>query len=175
MSNPPGPGFLNIPLGLIETLEQRDLFFVQIYCKDGRCYRIQFNNTTSCDDWLRRIMNEIAPPGKIEDLFSFSHFAWACEEAFEELSSNLSNAEMSGDFTWFRSELARLRFDLQAKIKNGNSGLSVMVFLLIVGRGNMTMKLLLWLKEPNYLKIPLTILARMQFLRIIKKMKMLLI
>jgi len=113
VSNPPGPGFLNIPLGLIETLEQRDLFFVQIYCKDGRCYRIQFNNTTSCDDWLRRIMNEIAPPGKIEDLFSFSHFAWACEEAFEELSSNLSNAEMSGDFTWFRSELARLRFDLQ--------------------------------------------------------------
>lgn len=107
------PGFLNIPLGLIEQLEQRDLFCLQIYCKDGRCFRIQFNNTAVAEEWTRRILNELSPPEKIEDIFAFSHFAWACENVFEEFSAGIPNAELSADFTWFRSELARLRFDLQ--------------------------------------------------------------
>jgi len=106
------PGFLNIPLGLIDLLEQRDLFFIHIHCKDGRSYRIQFSSTTTCEEWSRRIMDEISPPVKIEDIFAFAHFAWACESSFEELSSSSTNGELS-DFTWFRSELARLRFDLQ--------------------------------------------------------------
>jgi len=106
------PGFLNIPLGLIDLLEQRDLFFIHIYCKDGRSYRIQFSSTTTCEEWSRRILDEISPPVKIEDIFAFAHFAWACESSFEELSSNSTSGDMS-DFTWFRSELARLRFDLQ--------------------------------------------------------------
>eukprot|EP00092_Neocalanus_flemingeri_P094563 GFUD01120259.1.p1 GENE.GFUD01120259.1~~GFUD01120259.1.p1 ORF type:complete len:972 (-),score=250.85 GFUD01120259.1:755-3670(-) len=106
------PGFLNIPLGLIDQLEQRDLFFIHIYCKDARSYRIQFSSTNTCEEWSRRIMDEISPPVKIEDIFAFAHFAWACETSFEELSSSSSSGEMS-DFTWFRSELARLRFDLQ--------------------------------------------------------------
>jgi len=106
------PGFLNIPLGLIDFLEQRDLFYIHVYCKDGRSYRIQFSSTSSCEEWTRRIMDEISPPVKIEDIFAFAHFAWACESSFEELDSSSSNGDMS-DFTWFRSELARLRFDLQ--------------------------------------------------------------
>ena len=61
-------------------------------------------------------MNETSPPTKIEDVFSFCHFAWACEANHEELAANVSAGEMAAaaDFTWFRSELARLRFDLQA-------------------------------------------------------------
>ena len=61
-------------------------------------------------------MNETSPPTKVEDVFSFCHFAWACEANHEELSANVSAGEMAAaaDFTWFRSELARLRFDLQA-------------------------------------------------------------
>jgi len=107
------PGFLNIPLGLIDLLEQRDLFFIHIYCKDGRSYRIQFSSTSTCEEWSRRILDEISPPVKIEDIFAFAHFAWACESSFEELTSNTTNNGDISDFTWFRSELARLRFDLQ--------------------------------------------------------------
>ena len=56
----------------------------------------------------------MAPPSKIEDIFCFSHFAWACESSFEELSSSMTTGDLAvSDFTWFRSELARLRFDLQ--------------------------------------------------------------
>ena len=107
------PGFLNIPLGLIEQLEQRDLFCLQVYCKDGRSFRIQFNNTAVAEEWTRRVLNELSPPEKIEDIFAFSHFAWACENVFEEFSAGISNGDLNADFTWFRSELARLRFDLQ--------------------------------------------------------------
>ena len=105
-------GFINVPLGLIDQLEHRDLFFIHIYCKDGRCYRVQFSSTAACEEWTKRILNETAPPAKIEDVFAFSHFAWACETSFEELSCSVSGGDLS-DFTWFRSELARLRFDLQ--------------------------------------------------------------
>ena len=33
-------GLVNIPLGLVEHLEQRDLFYIHLYCKDARCYRL---------------------------------------------------------------------------------------------------------------------------------------
>ena len=106
------PGFLNIPLGLIDQLEQRDLFFLHIYCKDGRCYRVQFSTAAASEEWSRKILDEISPREKIEEIFAFAHFAWACETSFEELSGHTSAGDLS-DFAWFRSELARLRFDLQ--------------------------------------------------------------
>lgn len=106
------PGFINIPLGLIDTVEQRDMFYIFVYCKDARCFRIQFSTNSSCEEWIRRILDEISPPVKIEDIFAFAHFAWACEEDFEELRIHASS-EPESDFAWFRSELARLRFDLQ--------------------------------------------------------------
>ena len=108
------PGFLNIPLGLIDHLEQRDLFFLHIYCKDGRCYRVQFSSAAGTDEWSRRILDEISAPEKIEEIFAFAHFAWASETSFEEVSGGSSGGPGDlSDFAWFRSELARLRFDLQ--------------------------------------------------------------
>ena len=81
--------------------------------QDARSYRIQFSTSATCEEWTRRILDEIAPPVKIEDIFAFAHLAWAAETAHEELSSAASLSPDMGDFTWFRSELARLRFDLQ--------------------------------------------------------------
>ena len=112
MSSP--PGFLNIPLGLIDHLEQRDIFYLHIYCKDGRCYRVQFSSASGSDEWSRKILDEISAPEKIEEIFAFAHFAWASETSFEELSGGGPGCPGDlSDFAWFRSELARLRFDLQ--------------------------------------------------------------
>lgn len=105
------PGFINIPLGLVESAEQRDLFYLHIYCKDARSYRVQFASSGAAEEWCRRLLDEISPPVKMEDVFAFAHFAWAAEGGHEELSE--ASKEESSDFTWFRSELARLRFDLQ--------------------------------------------------------------
>lgn len=105
------PGFINIPLGLVEGAEQRDLFFLYVYCKDARSYRIQFATNSSAEEWTRRLLDEISPPVKLEDIFAFAHFAWAVESGHEELG--VGGKEEAADFAWFRSELARLRFDLQ--------------------------------------------------------------
>jgi len=113
--NDHGFSFINIPLGLIDVVELRDLFFIHVYCKDARSYRIQFTTNTSAEEWTRRIQDEISPPVKIEDVFAFAHFAWALETGFEELRgvADLSESARDNEFSWFRSELARLRFDLQ--------------------------------------------------------------
>ena len=42
---------MNVPLGCIENVEQRDLFFLDVYCKDGRYYRIRFDDNSSCEEW----------------------------------------------------------------------------------------------------------------------------
>ena len=46
---------------------------------------------------------------RIEDCFSFAHSAWWGEDGEEGEGEGVADPEGS----WFRSELARLRFDLQ--------------------------------------------------------------
>jgi len=100
-------GFVNLPLGLIDQIECRDLFYIHVYCKDARYFRIQLSSASVCEEWTRRILDELSPPVKIEDMFAFSHSAWANEEGMDE-GEGLGLGEH-----WFWSELARLRFDLQ--------------------------------------------------------------
>ena len=78
---------MNVPLGCIESVEQRDLFYLDVYCKDGRYYRIRFDDNSSCEDWQKYVNQAIAPPDKIQDVFAFGHRAWAEEQGFEELAN----------------------------------------------------------------------------------------
>ena len=71
---------MNVPLGCIENVEQRDLFFLEVCCKDGRYYRIRFDDNSSCDDWQKYVNEAISPPNKIQDVFAFGHRAWAEEQ-----------------------------------------------------------------------------------------------
>ena len=71
---------MNVPLGCIESVEQRDLFYLDVYCKDGRYYRIRFDDNSSCEDWQKYVNQAIAPPDKIQDVFAFGHRAWAEEQ-----------------------------------------------------------------------------------------------
>lgn len=73
-------------------------------------FRIQFGSSGSCEEWTKRLLDEMSPPVKIEDIFAFAHLAWSLEGGVEE-------GEGAGEETsWFRAELARLRFDLQGRI-----------------------------------------------------------
>ena len=71
---------MNVPLGCIENVEQRELFFLEVWCKDGRYYRIRFDDNSSCDDWQKYVNEAISPPNKIQDVFAFGHRAWAEEQ-----------------------------------------------------------------------------------------------
>jgi len=132
-------GHINLPLGLIEQVDIQDLFFLNIYCKDGRYYRINFGSGQACEDWAKKICDELSPPVKIEDVFAFAHYAWIAETGLDEIelagereadllaatnglgtASGVSGTNGPsgclsdpGGSAWFRSELERLRFDLQ--------------------------------------------------------------
>ena len=71
---------MNVPLGCIESVEQRDLFYLDVNCKDGRYYRIRFEDNSSCEEWQKFVCEAIAPPEKIQDVFAFGHRAWAAEK-----------------------------------------------------------------------------------------------
>ena len=109
---------LNVPLSCIECCEQRDLFFLHISCKDGRLYRIQLETNAMCELWHRRIVQATAKAtymDKIQDVFAFAHHAWALEMQFEELGHprHISRSQGAQEDSWFRAEIARLKFDVQ--------------------------------------------------------------
>jgi hypothetical protein len=63
---------INIPLTCIESVEVRDLFFLHLFCKDGRFYLVQFSDSFVCKEWAFRIGNAIAPPASIEQVNPFA-------------------------------------------------------------------------------------------------------
>ena len=71
---------MNVPLGCIEGVEQRDLFFLEVNCKDGRYYRIRYDDNSSCEEWQKYVNEAISAPSKIQDVFAFGHRAWAEEQ-----------------------------------------------------------------------------------------------
>ena len=69
---PPGSTSLsiNIPLTCIESAEVRDLFYICIFCKDGRFYLIQFSDSLTCKDWACRISMAIVAPSSVDQVSS---------------------------------------------------------------------------------------------------------
>ncbi|XP_049792985.1 myotubularin-related protein 3 isoform X1 [Schistocerca nitens] len=101
----------NIPLGLIELLEVRDIFFLHIACKDARSVRCTFSTNEHCLEWYRRLHRLTSPPKNIEQFFAFAFYAWAHEAGGEETSSRLGGPSPSQSCT-FRAEVERLQFDV---------------------------------------------------------------
>jgi hypothetical protein len=42
-------------------------------------FRINFGSASACEDWSKRITDEISAPTKVDDIFAFAHFAWISE------------------------------------------------------------------------------------------------
>ncbi|GFY37468.1 myotubularin-related protein 3 [Trichonephila inaurata madagascariensis] len=74
-----GP-FINIPLGLIDYIECKEILFIWIYCKDARTYRCTFENSDETQKWLKRIQTCIKLPDKIDHCFAFRFLSWTREE-----------------------------------------------------------------------------------------------
>lgn len=97
----------HIPLGLIETVEHRELFYLHIGCKDARTYRFTFDNNEKCLDWYGRLLKASAPPHQLEELFAFFHYVWSKEQGGEDVSLKLENQKnyVYDDLT-FKSEVS---------------------------------------------------------------------
>ncbi|CAG2068812.1 unnamed protein product, partial [Timema podura] len=110
--------YYNIPLGLIDLLEVKDIFFLHIFCKDARSLRCSFSTNEYCLEWLGRLNKATSPPKNIESLFAFSYYVWSIEDGGEELCNRLGK-----DNSLSLNEVERLKFDLLGawRISRANS------------------------------------------------------
>ncbi|KAF5304213.1 hypothetical protein FQR65_LT08020 [Abscondita terminalis] len=102
----------HVPLGLIELVEHRDLFYLHIGCKDARTYRCTFDNNEVCIDWFGRLLKTYSPPKQLEELFAFFYYAWSKEKKDETFFKLESNKNLVYDENAFKNEVERLKFDL---------------------------------------------------------------
>ncbi|XP_037727168.1 myotubularin-related protein 4 isoform X3 [Drosophila subpulchrella] len=68
-----------VPLGLIESVQVRDLFQLIVNCKDASTVRCSFPSAEQCADWQRRIHLLIGVPEALETLFAFPFYSWTCD------------------------------------------------------------------------------------------------
>lgn len=98
----------HIPLGLIEVVEHRDLFYLQIGCKDARTYRITFENNESCLEWYDHIQKTAEPPKQLDQLFAFYYYVWTKEK---DPTSRCVEKDDSFDEKMFWEEMHRMEFE----------------------------------------------------------------
>ncbi|XP_023034870.1 myotubularin-related protein 4 isoform X2 [Drosophila willistoni] len=68
-----------VPLGLIESVQVRDLFQLFVNCKDASTVRCSFQSAEQCSEWQRRIQLLIGVPETLETLFAFPFYSWTCD------------------------------------------------------------------------------------------------
>ncbi|XP_076632772.1 phosphatidylinositol-3,5-bisphosphate 3-phosphatase MTMR4 isoform X1 [Colletes latitarsis] len=99
----------NIPLGLIEQLEVKEIFFLHIGCKDARSLSCAFSTNEHCLEWFKRLHKVTYPPKSIEDIFAFAYYAWSIEEGNDFSKLGKDNTSYTATFN---SEVERLKFNL---------------------------------------------------------------
>ncbi|XP_013412124.1 myotubularin-related protein 4 [Lingula anatina] len=104
--------FVNVPLGLIESVECLAIFYMQICCKDSKAFRCAFATNETCLEWYRRISLAISLPEKLDDFFAFAFHAWCVDPSHQDDQQPSLNG---GDESLYSSgkEVERMGFDLK--------------------------------------------------------------
>ncbi|XP_044002775.1 myotubularin-related protein 3 isoform X3 [Aphidius gifuensis] len=100
----------NIPLGLIEQLEVKEIFYLHIGCKDARSVSCAFTTNEHCLEWFKRLHKVTYPRKSIEDIFAFGYYAWSIEEG-KSTYPRLGKLNTTYSTT-FNSEVERMKFNL---------------------------------------------------------------
>ncbi len=105
----------NLPLGLLESVECRDIFFLHLNCKDARCIRCTFPNNEAALEMLKRIQIAISPTKKVEDNFAFTFYKKTKEGVSEEIKSHLGwdLPSFPTPKERFDAEVKRMEFNVQ--------------------------------------------------------------
>lgn len=97
----------NIPVGVIEQVENRDIFFLHVNGKDGRCIRCTFPNNETATETMKRILIAISSLKTMENTFAYTFF----ENSQDEPSSEEIRAQLGLELPPFPS--AKERFDME--------------------------------------------------------------
>lgn len=100
--------FVSMPLGLIDYVELRELFYLHVFGKDARYVCLTFENNTLAETWIRLIQERLVAPSDIQELFAFRH-----QSALSAYGPDTPPVSPPIPDDWFSSEIARLRFDQQ--------------------------------------------------------------
>ncbi|KAJ8917303.1 hypothetical protein NQ315_002321 [Exocentrus adspersus] len=107
-----GKNHFHIPLGLIEVVEARELFYLHIGCKDARTYKCNFDTNEECLRWSERIQKAAEPPRDIKQLFAFYHFFWSRQKDYDEVARRLDRQKRyTFNKEMFENEMMRLQFE----------------------------------------------------------------
>ncbi|KAK7070785.1 Myotubularin-related protein 4 [Halocaridina rubra] len=106
----------HIPLGVVETIENRDILFLYLMCKDTKSYKCTFSNSELCSEWQRRLTKALSLPQRLENVFSFAFYMWNSEEN-RDLHGTLLDPDGPQTYAskaekMFDEEVRRLGFDL---------------------------------------------------------------
>jgi len=102
----------NIPLGLVELVECRDIFFVHVHCKDARYMRVSFHNNESAAEVAKCVYESITNTNE-KEIFAFAFARKANED--EELKAQLAWSEPNfptNPKERFDYELKRMEFNV---------------------------------------------------------------
>ncbi|KAL3199070.1 hypothetical protein MRX96_044039 [Rhipicephalus microplus] len=104
---------LNLPLGLLETVECRDIFYLHLICKDARSFRCSFATNEDCQKWHKRLTNAIQLPNRLDDLFAFRFYLYCREERYDDLFCFLKSdrPSLDKDTSLLHQECKRMGFD----------------------------------------------------------------
>lgn len=104
---------VNLPLGLLEAVECRDIFYLHLICKDARSFRCSFATNEDSQKWLRRLTNAIQLPKRLDDLFAFRFYLYCREERYDDLFSFLKSdrPSLDKDTSLLHQECKRMGFD----------------------------------------------------------------
>lgn len=115
--------FFNVPLGLIEAVEMRDIFYLHIYCKDVTVARCAFSTNEACQKWFRRVQSMISPRSKIEETFAFAFYAWCMDHISGSDNCTpdlgcyqLCSSDKASVYS-FTKEIVRMKFDTKTAWK----------------------------------------------------------
>ncbi|XP_064099234.1 myotubularin-related protein 4-like isoform X3 [Macrobrachium nipponense] len=106
----------HIPLGVIESVDNRDILFLFLMCKDTKSYKCTFPSTEVCAEWHRRLTKALSLPPRLENVFSFAFYMWMAEDN-PDLHNALLDPEVPQSYAakaerMFDDEVRRLGFDL---------------------------------------------------------------
>ncbi|KAH6933772.1 hypothetical protein HPB50_018251 [Hyalomma asiaticum] len=104
---------LNLPLGLLEAVECRDIFYLHLICKDARSFRCSFATNEDCQKWHKRLTNAIQLPSRLDDLFAFRFYLYCRDERYDDLFSFLKSdrPSLDKDTSLLHQECKRMGFD----------------------------------------------------------------
>ncbi|KAG0721169.1 Myotubularin-related protein 3 [Chionoecetes opilio] len=108
----------HIPLGVVEVVECREIFFLYLLCKDTKSYKCTFPTGEQCAEWQRRLTKALSLPQRLENVFAFAFYMWNMEEV-RDLHNALALTDPEGQQSYaaraekmFDEEVRRLGFDL---------------------------------------------------------------